>query len=371
MTKGLNTKGIEGIRGIGALGIALFAHYYLFAPYMVYPFYGKLTYWFWNYSGYLVDLFFVISGFVMAYAYEDKIAGEKIGFASFMKRRFLRLYPFMIFTLFLTLLLQLYHQYMCGEFFAAEYVCDNTLFSFLMNVLCLQSTGFVGTSFNAPSWYVSAVILLYVCYYVTVRLGKSLHIGRFAYLIPLFAGIIIAYFVLPVHILNCRGLTGFFTGCLLYHFVMYVNNIKRDWLRKIVIYGITLVWAVICLSVCVKGHVLLPVRNDLVVVFYELVVWPGLVFAAVLIPAASKLLSFKGFTYFGRISYHMYLIHYPVMIILDNFNVLFKTGINYESRKFFILYAAVLIVISACCHYDENILKRTYNEKKLQNSDCV
>lgn len=366
MSKGLNTRGIDGIRGIAALGIALFAHYYLFDPQMNFPFYGKLTYWFWNYSVYFVDLFFVISGFVMAYAYEDKIAGE-VSFVPFIKRRLLRLYPFMVFALFLTLFLQLIYQSMVGEFFAVKYVFDNTWFSFIMNLLCLQSTGFVGTTFNTPSWYVSAIILLYILFYFLVWVGKKLNITKFIYLLPMVAGIVIAYLRFPTYIFNCRGLVGFFAGCILYHLVIFVNNIDSTTIRNFIIYGVGILWTIFCLMICIKGHSFIPFRNDFVVVFYELIIWPGVVWCVLMMPFMAKIFSFKGFTFWGKVSYHMYLIHYPVMVMMACFIAFFNIQLNYESKKLFLIYVMVLIIVSVICYYSEEKIRKVVSKRSLKS----
>jgi len=56
-------------------------------------------------SGYLaVDLFFVLSGYVIARAYEAKLRGRALGLWAFMRRRFARLYPLYILGLAIALL---------------------------------------------------------------------------------------------------------------------------------------------------------------------------------------------------------------------------------------------------------------------------
>jgi peptidoglycan/LPS O-acetylase OafA/YrhL len=71
---------LDGIRGVAAI-LVLFRH----------------TGIFWHfgfYRSYLaVDLFFILSGFVIAYAYDEKLRDGKISMTQFLKIRLIRLYP--------------------------------------------------------------------------------------------------------------------------------------------------------------------------------------------------------------------------------------------------------------------------------------
>ena len=74
---------LDGFRGVCAVIIALIHHYYRHFSADAIPFHYR--YWGMLASnGYLiVELFFVISGFVIAYNYKNKIYSEGITFGSF------------------------------------------------------------------------------------------------------------------------------------------------------------------------------------------------------------------------------------------------------------------------------------------------
>lgn len=86
----LNTKQhfeiLDGLRGIAAVSVVIF-HFMEF----VFPDYKDN---FVAHAYLAVDFFFCLSGFVIAYAYDAKIS--KIGFASFIKLRLIRLHPLVI-----------------------------------------------------------------------------------------------------------------------------------------------------------------------------------------------------------------------------------------------------------------------------------
>jgi peptidoglycan/LPS O-acetylase OafA/YrhL len=77
---------LDGLRGVAAVCVVIFH----FSEMVVWD-YSKL----WIGHGYLaVDFFFCLSGFVLGYAYDDRIA--KIGLASFFRARLIRLHPLVI-----------------------------------------------------------------------------------------------------------------------------------------------------------------------------------------------------------------------------------------------------------------------------------
>lgn len=79
-------KILDGLRGIAAISVVIF-HFMEF----VIPDYNKS---FIAHAYLAVDFFFCLSGFVIAYAYDNKI--QNIGIASFFKLRIIRLHPLVV-----------------------------------------------------------------------------------------------------------------------------------------------------------------------------------------------------------------------------------------------------------------------------------
>jgi peptidoglycan/LPS O-acetylase OafA/YrhL len=77
---------LDGLRGVAAVGVVTF-HFWE----MVIGNYSSL----WIGHGFLaVDFFFCLSGFVMGYAYDDRI--ETMGLAGFLRARLIRLQPLVV-----------------------------------------------------------------------------------------------------------------------------------------------------------------------------------------------------------------------------------------------------------------------------------
>ena len=93
---------LESLRGLAAIMVVLYHSPFRFAESSA----PIVT------NSYLfVDLFFVLSGFVMAYAYGDKIRGG-MGFGEYVALRLGRLYPLHLFTLMLWVPYVLVNQYL-------------------------------------------------------------------------------------------------------------------------------------------------------------------------------------------------------------------------------------------------------------------
>lgn len=78
---------LDGLRGVAAIMVVLFHMFECYSP--------GVTEQIINHGYLSVDFFFALSGFVVAYAYDDR--WNKMSLGSFFKRRFIRLHPMAIF----------------------------------------------------------------------------------------------------------------------------------------------------------------------------------------------------------------------------------------------------------------------------------
>lgn len=285
---------IDALRGLAALAVAFFFHiHHLLGYYRTGPLDGlPLFSWLHDYGFVLVDLFFVVSGFIFAYVYlpNGRLETDARTFAA---ARFARLYPLHLVTL-----LAAAAVLAVGPSATAEGCC-NDAYHFALNLAMLQETGLnEGMSFNTPSWSISVEVLCYILFYLVAALAPA----RFWHL----AFVLCAAGLLGTmsgdaqfdHI--ARGLCGFFAGNLAYR------------LRSVTV-GL---W----LALLPAGFLV----ADLV---------PGLAFGAVLAvtswPAAVNLarrvalLRSPALVWLGDRSYSIYLIHSPLYMAI---NVLVFSG---------------------------------------------
>jgi peptidoglycan/LPS O-acetylase OafA/YrhL len=150
---------LDGLRGIAALAIVMF-HF----TEWVYTDYSQ------NFIGHgflAVDFFFCLSGFVIGYAYDDRIA--KMGVSEFFKSRLIRLHPLVISGSVLGLLAFLFDPfgghpelYSTGKIILA-FICS----LMLIPEPAIADRSFNLFSFNAPAWslfweYIANIVYAWV-----------------------------------------------------------------------------------------------------------------------------------------------------------------------------------------------------------------
>jgi peptidoglycan/LPS O-acetylase OafA/YrhL len=132
-------------------------------------------------NGYLfVDFFFILSGFVMSYAYGEKIRNG-MPFLNYISLRLGRLYPLHLFMLLAWVPYILLKQYLYESGFGGSDQSDRSnLFSFVTNLLLIHSMGIHSAhSWNYPSWSISTEFFAYVLFYVlilTLDKGRTLRV---------------------------------------------------------------------------------------------------------------------------------------------------------------------------------------------------
>ena len=104
---------LDGLRGISCCVIAFLWHYLNMQPYDQGMPFQTIFDLFYRFGQYFVEVFFVLSGFVMAYTYKEKIE-KGLGLVEYMLKRYKHIWPLMIVTLIVTTLLQFSYYAMRG-----------------------------------------------------------------------------------------------------------------------------------------------------------------------------------------------------------------------------------------------------------------
>lgn len=116
-----------------------------------------------DYGGFAVQLFWMISGFIFAFVY----GRPEIGFGEYCSRRFARLYPLHLVTLLLVASLQFILVALVGT---ALFIPNNDVWHFVLNLFFIPSLGLEnGPSFNSPIWSVAVEVPIYLLFWATVR----------------------------------------------------------------------------------------------------------------------------------------------------------------------------------------------------------
>jgi peptidoglycan/LPS O-acetylase OafA/YrhL len=157
---------LDGLRGIAALAVVVFHFMEWIAPDYSHSFIGH---------GFLaVDFFFCLSGFVIAYAYDDRIG--YLGRAEFFRSRFIRLHPLVILGSVLGLLGFLFNPFGdAAHHLEAFRIIEIFLCSILMIPFpTMSSTAYNLFGINAPAWslfweYIASILYGVVLYRISRR----------------------------------------------------------------------------------------------------------------------------------------------------------------------------------------------------------
>lgn len=201
--------GLESIRGVAAL-IIVFYH--------IPSWNSEIRPSALNNAYVLVDLFFVLSGFLLYRSYGDTLrSGSQL--ARFTLLRIGRIYPLHLLFLLVFLLIEI-AKYLAAEYFGIHSpntrpFQENSGTAFLQNLLLIHSIGPTGnaTTFNYPAWSISVELSAYLLFG-----GLCLLAGRLRTV--LFTGLaggctlILLMITLDGYAPLLRSLAGFFFGCI-------------------------------------------------------------------------------------------------------------------------------------------------------------
>lgn len=309
---------LDSLRGIAAIGVAFFWHYKHFNyPYFennlaALPLYSVFN-WFYLYGWNLVDFFFVLSGFIFMHVYSKSIIEEKISRRDFFILRLSRLYPLHVITLFTVAFLQ-YYRYFSGKGF---FQCDiNDLYHLILNLLFIQGGLFEnGLSFNGPSWSLSCEIVAYILFfYVLKKFKKPIPV----FVLFVFIGLSLLQKQVNVPLFNtsnAKMLIGFFIGCLT--FVLNIHIRKMNRMNKNILFGTILAFTILIgLMIYKAGFTKIFGQWDRVM---PILVYPLLIISTLNIFFLNRFFSLKPLTYMGDLSYSIYLLHFPVQLMMVTF----------------------------------------------------
>lgn len=340
---------IEGLRGIAAILVAMI-HLQIFDNVITNSILVVN-------AGLAVDLFFVISGFVIAHNYIDRLWSihDKI---LFVQRRFWRLYPLHLLMLFAYLAFEALRVLVWAlypNFIIVEPGQALSLTSFFSHFFLVQV--FTGHThfYNIPSWSISVEFYLYITLilFLFSRWLKAL-------LILLIASTLLSIYFFksgtPLDSLGSinfilRGILGFYLG-------IFVCLIRRENLNKNKFGSIAVfcayfsIWLGICLFGKTELEIILPFLFALSVYILSQGNTAGLVF---------RLLSSKLFIYLGSISYSVYMIHSFLWAVLGNFLKLIipqHSIVKQDLRYFFdgqellsLIFTLLFLMFLIACSY--------------------
>ncbi len=318
---------LDGLRGVAALSIVVF-HFME----IVFSDYSQ------NFIGHgflAVDFFFCLSGFVIGYAYDDRIA--KMGILEFFKSRMIRLHPLVILGSIIGLVGFLFDPFGDHpELYSAGKIA--LIFSgsiFLIPLPIMPDRFFNLFSFNAPAWslfweYMANIVYAFVLYKIARR-----YLG----LLILISAAALCFICYRSNSL-LGGWSGptFWDGCarICFSFLAGLLVYRSNWIIKnrLGFIGLAVLLLLAFIMPFSKWNWL---SEPLVVVcYFPLLIALGA--GATLTSGLKKLCIFS-----GKISYPLYMTHYAALWIFANYFTTYKPG---TGRLTLVITGGVILLLA-------------------------
>ena len=261
--------------------------------------------------GYLVELFFLVSGFLVEYRLRDDRT-----FMKYIIHKLKRYYPFAIIACIFSLIIALIYYTILGK---PQFDLNYDFFTVIASIFLFHSGWIIEFSpaINNPTWYLCVLTICYMVFYFINKISNKKVKNTIPFIISV--AMVPSYYVIThwsisipfFHLMNIRGYASFFLGigiCFLYK-----NLQKRTIIFIDVILGV--------LSIGVA--VFLKAFNWYI---FTYMFYPMIVFLALIIPQLNN----HSITKLGEISFEVYLWHVPIMAILNLIIDVTKIEISYS-----------------------------------------
>lgn len=301
--------GLDAIRGLAAMGVVLF--HYNFLTMGMAPF-GTVLGPVYQAGHYLVDLFFVLSGYLLATVYADKR-----DFPALVWRRIARLVPLH----WATLITMVGLRVLMSDAGLTLPDANGDAYHFVLNLLLLNQVGLQhGFSFNTPSWSISVEWITNLALFAAIACGVRrllwpalalvaasivllLHYRGYLSSVGLILGFLDAALL--------RGMIGFFMGVALAS-LLPIPPIAGGHRRFL--WDLVFIAAAAAILACMGSERFRTTRGlDFLL---PVVMMPALIAASMRGRIAAVALSLAPLRFLGEISYSVYLIHFPMLVLL-------------------------------------------------------
>ena len=323
---------LDGLRGLAAICVAL----------MHFPIQNLITGSNFISNSYLfVDLFFVLSGYVVTFNIYNQNSLKE-----FIFKRLKRLLPIYYFTLICGLLFELTLHFLPNLSDRVAFTGVTSIWAFISELLLYQAYPFVeNSSFNPPNWSISTEIFLYLVLAINVFYIRKKKLIFIIALLGCFLGnfILFGNYWNNAHELAIyRGIAGFSVGYLVFCISEYCfrkNFVFNNWLLFI--------WIIVsCLYIQFDGLQHLEINS---------IAFPSLVFGILICfivngnsrSVIQEVLSSKWLVWLGILSYPLYLVHYLIAHRIEDTCKIFSINQCAEYSEVTLIFYISISLVSA------------------------
>ena len=296
-----------------------------------------------QYGYVFVELFFVISGYLSFYIYLPKIDAG-MNFIGFIKKRYVRLLPLIVFTLLLTLILNISYTNIYGMPFWENN--NDNITTLLLSLFGLQTLSFVPQSWNYPAWVLSIFLLIWVIFYAIIYFTKK---DRAKYRIWLSILLVVIgidisltnyYNTFLMNVSVARGYMGFFMGGIIYFINYNASSRVKKILTLLSSFGLILSFVL---------HYNFKIDYGNASVLFAVFIWPMFIIIVLFNKVINKVLSCRLLRFLGNISFSIYLCNYPIEVLL--YMGILNCGWSFSGWSYTVIYTLINIAFATMIHY--------------------
>ena len=314
----------------------------------------------------VVELFFIMSGFLFAYVYIPKIKKKEYSFDKFIFKRYVRIMPLVILTssicYILTFIMRI-NSIECWVTFCGNNVNIVSLFfDFIFSGTYIFIDNF---SLNSPIWYINVLLVCYILAYIITQIYIRFPNKSF-FIMPIILGIIIFLKEWKQPLLTpntARGYVAFFVGIILHFFINKTDEFSlqiKNILVYISLFILTISFGYIFFHF---GDYSTLKYSDFISnlhVFFDFVVYPPLMYLLYNFKGINSICNTKFIKNLGKISYGIYLWNFPILggmyFLIKFFELTNETIVKY----YFLIWITIVIL-----HFILSILSYNFVEKNF------
>lgn len=312
------------------------------------------------YFGLLVELFFVLSGFVVVKYIEPIRKG--MSFPVFWGKRYFRLVPMTALAAVVYSILGYFFCYVGRAPYEWKFLpVKLNLWGTIQTAIGMQVGGiFPAQQINNPTWYISVLLICYVFFYLIVRVSQKRGFSPlYLFFVMVFMGLAIGTHSINLPLLDTftrRGYYSFFFGLILGSIYDKRNSTKKEALAAT---GICM--ALVAFVMYKESIEMYAMECLMTFVMYPAII---VIFNSNLM---KRIFSHRIWGVLSSISFNAYIWH--VNVLLAIYVVLSMGDYNIDIKSWYgmLLYTALSFWVGAISHYclEKNITKLLFERWKV------
>lgn len=286
--------------------------------------------------GYIVEFFFIISGFLSNFIVIEK--NEKIKFKNYILNKAVRLYPVIMISIVVNVIMMLYFRYQYGFWWqnmtpGLWRIWNSLWLTFAGGAVCD-----IDIAINNPMWYVCVLMICYTLFWIITVNCKKMNISPlYGFGVMCFMGVGIYQYNINLPFANqstARGYVAYSLGIILWYIYNYIDQV----FIQVVSYLI----AFICIVAGIRDF---DAYYDNQWGIFTFILFPSLFFIAL---GLNKFLNARFWYELGAISFEIYVWHvaglFFMEIIQSKYDIVYTRTHMYLFAIFMVCFSIIMTV---------------------------